>query len=708
MNRYYRIFFALPFILTSLSAQTPDLETRDVITNLDTPWEILWGPDNRIWFTERPGRVSRMDPETGSRKVILTITDVHEQSESGLLGMALHPDFPDSPYVFLVYNYLSGSAIKERVVRYTWSVDTLTDRRLLIEDLQGNGNHNGSRLVATPDDKLLVTTGDAQVTSLAQNHASLSGKILRMNLDGTVPSDNPWPNAPGRSGYLYTTGHRNPQGLYLASNGILYSSEHGPNNDDEINIITPGRNFGWPTVQGFCNQPAEQTFCNDSNVVEPIFAWTPTIATAGIEYYDNPAIPEWRNSLLLVTLKEQDLRQLKLSPDGRQIVSEAIFFNNQWGRLRDLCVSPDGRVFIATSERDGRGSPVTGDDRIVEVKNSTPPTASIVIDSLSTTNVTAGDSVHAYYTATGTFNSGNIFILQLSNSIGNFNIPTPIGVISETGSGKIGGKTPCEGAGAGYRLRMVSTGPVVASPDNGADVTIQPLEPVTITPSGPTTICKGDSIVLYGSPTGPDYRYVWSNGSGTSARIVVHDGGGYTLTVTHPNGCRTASASVQIRVIDPTPGIQRSGDTLVSSGGYVSYRWFRDGILLPGATERRLVPNGPGRYSVEGTTPEGCVGVSAEVLVGSSGVDREPEGTVIRLSPIPARERLVVELGTDRPSSLHLDLVDERGTVARAIHDEMRSDLWRSEISLEGLPAGAYLLRIRLDGCSIVRRFVKE
>lgn len=705
MTRYFSILAVVPFIIASLCAQEPDLETRDVITGLDTPWEVLWGPDDMVWFTERPGRVSRMNPETGVRKVILTLTDVFEQSESGLLGMVHHPSFPDSPYVFLVYNYRDGTAIKERVVRYTWGSDTLTNRMLLIEDLAGSGNHNGSRLVITADRKLLVTTGDATVQPQAQDHTSLSGKILRMNLDGSIPSDNPWAGAPGRSGYLYTTGHRNPQGLHLAANGILYSSEHGPNNDDEINIITPGRNYGWPTVQGFCNQPSEQVFCNDSNVVEPIFAWTPTIATAGIEYYNHPAIPEWGNSLLLVTLKEQDLRQLKLSPDGRQVVSETIFFNNRWGRLRDLCVSPDGRLFIAVSERDGRGSPVAGDDRIVEVRSGAPPNATIVVDSLSTRTVTAGDSIIAYYTVTGEFNAGNIFTLQLSNAVGNFSAPRAIGVTVDTGSGEVGGKLPCDVDGTGFRLRIASTAPSIISADNGDDVTVGSLAPVVIVPSGPLTFCKGDSITL-DAGDGFD-RYQWTRGDTTRA-ITVREGGGYGVTVTHPNGCRTSSPSILVRVIDPTPGIERVGDTLRSSGGYASYRWFRDGLLIDGVAGRVYLPTQSGRYSVEGTTPEGCVGRSDEIEFVAAGVDRELPGAAVRIAPIPTRDRLTIDLDTDHPSWMQIEIVDARGALLRSFADHTDGGRWRSDLSITDLPAGAYLIRIRLDQGILTRRFVKK
>jgi hypothetical protein len=183
-----------------------------------------------------------------------------------------------------------------------------------------------------------------------------------MNLDGTVPEDNPVPGS-----YIWTWGHRNPQGLVISSGGILYSSEHGPSSDDEVNIIEKGRNYGWPDVKGLCNDVTETQFCADSFVFEPIAAWTPTLAVAGTDFYSNSAISGWQNSLLITTLKENNLVALRLSADGRSVVDEEVFFDGWFGRLRDVCTSPDGRVFLAVSNRDGRGVVHGGDDRIVGI-----------------------------------------------------------------------------------------------------------------------------------------------------------------------------------------------------------------------------------------------------------------------------------------------------------------------------------------------------
>lgn len=356
------IFSPANRIHAQLFVGNTEIDTTSIVTGLDTPWEILWGPDNHIWVTERSGKISRLNPETGVLQHIFTISDVHEEGEAGLLGMALHPDFPDPAYVYLVYNYYDD-AIKERIVHYTYNGTGLIDPVILLEDIGGAGNHNGSRLIIDNNYKLFISTGDAANTSTAQNLASLSGKILRMNLDGSIPSDNPFAES-----YVWSWGHRNPQGLVIAPDGKIYSSEHGPNNDDELNLIVKESNYGWPDVHGYCDLTSELDFCENNNVVEPLQAWTPTLAVAGIDYYNSDKIPEWQNSVLMTCLKESKLMGLKLSIDGTEIESSQEWFYYWFGRLRDICISPGGRVYIATSNLDGRGSPVPGDDRIVQIK----------------------------------------------------------------------------------------------------------------------------------------------------------------------------------------------------------------------------------------------------------------------------------------------------------------------------------------------------
>lgn len=342
------LIFTSQFVSAQIQLEETTLDTATIISGLDIPWEIQWGPDDMLWITERFGRISRIDPETGLQDIILDISsNVYQGGESGLLGLILHLDFNIHPYVYTAYTYQVGSDILERIVRYEYDGTGLVDEFILLDNIQGNITHIGCRMLITPDHKLLITTGDAQNQPAAQNLDHLSGKILRINLDGSVPDDNPWPGNP-----VYSFGHRNAQGLWLASNGILYSSEHGPSTDDEFNIIEPGRNYGWPNVHGFCDLPNEITFCEENNVFEPLTAWTPTIATSDILLYEHPSIPEFDGRILMTSLKNKRLYVLELDESGMSVVGEEQYFNNIWGRLRDICVAPDGSIYLATNGPD--------------------------------------------------------------------------------------------------------------------------------------------------------------------------------------------------------------------------------------------------------------------------------------------------------------------------------------------------------------------
>ncbi|HYF30474.1 MAG TPA: PQQ-dependent sugar dehydrogenase [Chitinophagaceae bacterium] len=339
----------------TVDEESPLLSTKVIVENLRYPWEILWGPDNHIWMTERGGRISRVNPVSGSVIPLITINEVEASGEGGLLGMALHPDFANTPHVFVAYNYDDASGrYREKIVRFTYNGSTLSQPFTILEGIQAAGIHNGCRLIITPDRKLWITTGDAANQSLPQNKSSLNGKLLRLNLDGSIPADNPTTGSA-----VWSFGHRNAQGLVYANN-ILYSSEHGAITDDEVNIIEKGRNYGWPNVEGMCNDADERNFCNSQRVKEPIRAWTPTEAVCGLDYYDAALIPQWRNSLLLCTLKGSKLIQLKLGSDKKSVATSYEFFDGRFGRLRDVCISPEGKVYICTSN---------GNDKIIEITN---------------------------------------------------------------------------------------------------------------------------------------------------------------------------------------------------------------------------------------------------------------------------------------------------------------------------------------------------
>jgi len=345
-----RIFLLLPIFVCMAcrnnQSQVISTEgTRIVKTGFNYPWEIIWGKDDHIWMTERDGKISRINPVNGNITFSFTIPDAESKNEGGLLGMALHPDFAKNGFLYVVYDYHNNGNYKEKLVRYTYANNTLNNPVILLDGIEASSNHDGSRLWITNETmpKIFMTTGDALNQSLPQNVNALNGKILRLNPDGTIPSDNPFPNNP-----VWSYGHRNPQGLVMANN-ILYASEHGPDIEDELNIIEKARNYGWPEVKGPCSG-SETSFCTANNIKNPIWSsGSGTIAVCGLDYYNSGLISLWKNSLLMMTLKNSSIRQMKLSDDGRSIIRTQTFFKDQWGRLRDLCISPTGKVYVCTS-----------------------------------------------------------------------------------------------------------------------------------------------------------------------------------------------------------------------------------------------------------------------------------------------------------------------------------------------------------------------
>lgn len=353
-----------------------ELEVTVLLEDLEIPWDMDWSADGWIWFSEKRGQISRFSPESRKLQKIHFIEEVYQSwDNSGLHGLALHPDFPRSPFVFAHYTYAENQS---RLVRFRFDSSRLelNNPVALIDGILASVTHNGSRIVFSQDGKtLFLTLGDAYRPELAQDLSEYPGKILRVNLDGSVPVDNPFPGSP-----VWSYGHRNPQGLVMAPNGRLYSTEHGGANNDELNIIEKGRNYGHPEVRGFCDLDWELSFCEEHQVVEPLMVWSPTYAVSGIEFYGLDAIPEWQNSLLVVSLKKsgagqegQRLQQIRLDERGDKVVEVNDYFVGTFGRLREVMMAPDGTVFLFTSNRelnDNRPWLIhPGDDKLIMVRN---------------------------------------------------------------------------------------------------------------------------------------------------------------------------------------------------------------------------------------------------------------------------------------------------------------------------------------------------
>jgi PQQ-dependent dehydrogenase (s-GDH family) len=436
----FYILIALLFALVSMFsppvfAQGDVFSSRVVITGLNYPWQITWGPDDHLWVTERMGRhVSRVNPANGSRTVAITIDEVYARDDQmGLMGMALHPQLlrrTGEDYVYVAYTYREGAELtgrpRAKIRRYTYDPSTQTLGKPLdvISGLPASGDHNSGRLKIGPDGKLFYTIGDqganhssykcnvnraldlpsaAEVS--ARDWSTYQGKILRLNLDGSIPADNP---AIGNvRSHVYSYGHRNAQGIVFGPGGKLYSSEHGPKTDDEVNLIQAGKNYGWPRVAGYIDDKAytydnwsasaptpcksleynavrtpasvprlkESSFV-DSNFVPPIKtfgtvdndfkferpdcsgnACYPSIAPSSIEIYPSSsvavAIPHWVTSLLIPSLKRGSVFRLTLSADGNSIIGDERELWRSKNRYRDVAINPDGRTFYVATDNDG-------------------------------------------------------------------------------------------------------------------------------------------------------------------------------------------------------------------------------------------------------------------------------------------------------------------------------------------------------------------
>lgn len=408
-----------------------------LVRGLQAPWELTWGPDDMLWVTERAGRtVARINPETGERKVAITIDEVLvDPQHQGLLGMALHPELLSgrgNDFVYVAYTYDGTPNDGEeqddpraKVVRlsYDRNTETLSEPMTLLSGIPAGNDHNGGRLAIGPDGMLYYTLGEqganqfdnycdpiqaqrlpSQQEIAQADWSAYRGKVLRMDLLGGIPADNP--TIEGVQSHIFSYGHRNPQAIVFGPDGILYQAEHGANADDEVNIIEAGGNYGWPHIAGYRDNQAyayvnwseaadchELTWTNltdpeaipegvprheesdwDEPFVEPIqtlytvqngydfedqtcgglfFICRPSIAPSSVDYYpDAGPIPGWAASLLVPSLKHGALYRLELSGDGRGIrIADALFATVN--RYRDLAIGPDLQTFYIATDMSG-------------------------------------------------------------------------------------------------------------------------------------------------------------------------------------------------------------------------------------------------------------------------------------------------------------------------------------------------------------------
>ncbi|MDB5588999.1 MAG: L-sorbosone dehydrogenase [Devosia sp.] len=460
MKRHVALAVALlAMAAPALAQDTPDavvagtvpFEMKVLTTGLEGPWELTWGPDDYLWVTERTaGRIDRINPADGSKTTLIDIGEVSAPGgQDGLLGLALHPDLlkgSGNDYVYTAYTYVDEARgadpvvtdpaspyrfLYTKIVRLTYdaAAGKLIDPVDLIVGLPASSDHNSGRMKIGPDGKLYYTIGDGGKDQLgnwcqpieaqrlpttgeleAEDYIAYQGKSLRLNLDGTIPDDNP--RIGNVVSHIFTYGHRNMQGIDFAPDGTLYASEQGPKTDDEVNILVPGGNFGWPHVAGFrddkayqyarwkdATTPCEQLQFSDiiidpSVPVEDETSWTepmqdplatlftvpsewdftdpvckgvdficwPTVAASSIQTYmpTSEAIPGWENSLIVTTLKRGSIYRLPLAADGKSLRGPIERYFQSENRFRDVALSPDSKAIYVATDPGGLAEALAG------------------------------------------------------------------------------------------------------------------------------------------------------------------------------------------------------------------------------------------------------------------------------------------------------------------------------------------------------------
>lgn len=314
--------------------QKSEWKIEEVATNLEVPWDMALAPGGDIFITERPGRVKILTK--GKVELVANLTQVTSVTESGLTGIALDPDFSQNNFIYLYYSYSQGGEILNRVSRFTYQ-ETLTNEQIILDKLPGGSIHNGGRIRFGPDGKLWILTGDGGKPELAQSRQSLGGKVLR--IDDNKP-------------IIYSLGHRNPQGIgFHPVTGEPVITEHGASGYDEINLIKQNGNFGWPNVK--------RCYSDDSQYTSPILCSEETTwAPSGAAFLGN--------SFFFAGLRGQLLEKIEIK--NGQVTARETIIKDTYGRLRAVLADPkEGVLYVSTSNRDGRGIPKSGDDKILKI-----------------------------------------------------------------------------------------------------------------------------------------------------------------------------------------------------------------------------------------------------------------------------------------------------------------------------------------------------
>lgn len=365
--------FIAAVFLWSLPALAGEYRLETWAGGLELPWSLAFLPGGGALVTELGGHLRRVSPAGEAGSPIDGVPPVYFAGQGGLFDVVLHPDFARNRLVYLSFAEGGPDDNGTAVARGRLAGSTLEDVRIIFRNFSRKDTpvHYGGRMAFLADGSLLLTTGDGfDYREAAQDIASGLGKILRMNDDGTPASGNPFPASP----YVYSYGHRNPQGLAVAPDGVIWAHEHGPRGGDELNRIEAGANYGWPAVTHGVdyNGALISPFTEREGMVSPVYYWVPSIGPSGLAVYDGGLFPAWRGDLFVGALVDREIRRLDL--ENERVAAEEPLLSELDARIRDVRNGPDGALYVLTPDRIVRVTPTgPSPERAVNDIVSAPP-----------------------------------------------------------------------------------------------------------------------------------------------------------------------------------------------------------------------------------------------------------------------------------------------------------------------------------------------
>ena len=356
--KFFKIFFIPIFTLSIniLAEKNYDLEV--LVDGLDHPWSLVELSSGEFLLTELPGNLKLISKNGSKITEISNVPEVLFRGQGGLSGIILHPDYADNGWIYISFSALldddQNTLFVDRV-KINFKLTKIEN----IFQAKANRNapaHFGAKLFFINDGTLMITSGDGfdfrESAQFLDNHF---GKVLRINDDGSIPEDNPFLNVPGALPEIWSYGIRNPQGIFQDKDGIVYENEHGPRGGDELNILKPGLNYGWPAITHGIDYSGAliSPFKEKEGMEQPIYYWTPSIAPSGMTIYEKDLFPEWKDKIFISNLVYQDVRLLELN-DKNEVISEEILFEEIGKRIRNIITLANGELMIITDKKNGQ------------------------------------------------------------------------------------------------------------------------------------------------------------------------------------------------------------------------------------------------------------------------------------------------------------------------------------------------------------------